>query len=81
MLFDTRHPKEFCGDKRIAARGGHNPCAVNIEWSDAMDKNRELHLKPESELRQRLGAKVSLQIKQWSPIARLITAQPIPASC
>lgn len=57
VLFDTRNPKEFSGDKRFAARGGHIPGAVNIEWTEAMDKNRELRLKPETELRKMLEAK------------------------
>jgi thiosulfate/3-mercaptopyruvate sulfurtransferase len=41
----------------FAKRGGHIPGAVNIEWTDAMDKQHDLRLKPENELRQLLESK------------------------
>ena len=50
-LLDTRSPQEYAGTKVFAARGGHIPGATNIEWTEAMDKQRNMRLKSESELR------------------------------
>ena len=49
-LLDVRSPDEFNGVKKYAARGGHIPGAVNLEWTGAMDKTRNLRLRPDSEL-------------------------------
>ncbi len=57
VIFDTRSPAEFSGKKVYAQRGGHIPGAVNMEWTEAMDKNRDLRLKPENELRQLLESR------------------------
>lgn len=54
VILDSRSPAEFNGRKVYAQRGGHIPGAVNIEWTEFMDKNNDLRLKPENELRQRL---------------------------
>jgi thiosulfate/3-mercaptopyruvate sulfurtransferase len=57
-LLDTRSPAEFSGERCLAARGGHIPGAVNLNWVLAMDPARNLRLKPEAELRdmlERLG--------------------------
>lgn len=54
VILDTRSAAEFNGVKVYAQRGGHIPGAVNIEWTDAMDKKHDNRLKPESELRQML---------------------------
>jgi thiosulfate/3-mercaptopyruvate sulfurtransferase len=53
-LVDARSPEEFNGGKRYAERGGHIPGAVNWDWMEAMDKKRNLHLRPEAELLQTL---------------------------
>lgn len=50
-ILDARSPEEFRGQKVLSARGGHIPGAVNMEWTQAMDANRNLRLKPESQLR------------------------------
>ena len=50
VIFDTRSPAEFTGAKVFAARGGHIPGAINIEWTEAMDKENDLRLKSEAEL-------------------------------
>jgi thiosulfate/3-mercaptopyruvate sulfurtransferase len=55
LLLDARSPQEFNGSKRYAERGGHIPGAVNWDWTEAMDKERNLHLKPEAELLQTLA--------------------------
>ncbi|MDH5368985.1 MAG: sulfurtransferase [Gammaproteobacteria bacterium] len=54
VILDTRNPAEFNGSKVFAQRGGHIPGAINIEWTDAMDKAHDMRLKPESELRKML---------------------------
>ncbi|HQU16740.1 MAG: thiosulfate sulfurtransferase [Chromatiales bacterium 21-64-14] len=53
-LLDCRTPEEYQGIKRLAARGGHIPGAVNLEWTRAMDPNRNLRLRPVEELRATL---------------------------
>ena len=66
-LLDTRSPEEYHGFKRLAARGGHIPGAVNLEWTRAMDPNRNLRLRPEEELR---GMLESLGV---TPVHEVIT--------
>jgi thiosulfate/3-mercaptopyruvate sulfurtransferase len=50
IILDVRSPEEYSGANRRAARGGHIPGAVNIEWTDAIAAPNEL--RPEAELRQ-----------------------------
>lgn len=49
-LLDTRTPGEYRGTDRRAARGGHIPGAVNLNWTDCMDPQRHLRLRPRAEL-------------------------------
>ncbi len=56
-LLDTRSRKEYQGNKVLAARGGHIPGAENIDWVEAMDKQNDLRLKPEAELRAMLESR------------------------
>ncbi|HEB58791.1 MAG TPA: sulfurtransferase [Gammaproteobacteria bacterium] len=51
VLLDARSPAEYNGSKVFAQRGGHIPGAVNLEWTRAMDRQRELRLRPAEELR------------------------------
>ena len=51
VMLDTRTAQEYQGVKRLAARGGHIPGAVNMDWVTAMDQSRNLRLKPEPVLR------------------------------
>ncbi len=44
-LLDARTPEEYAGTKVRATRGGHIPGAVNLNWLDTMDNNRNLRLK------------------------------------
>lgn len=44
-LLDTRSPEEYDGSQRFALRGGHIPGAVNMDWTLAMDPDRNLRLK------------------------------------
>lgn len=56
-LLDTRSPAEYTGMKKFAARGGHIPGAINIDWTEAMDQGKNLRIKPEAELRDLLEAR------------------------
>lgn len=53
-LLDVRTPEEYNGTKVLAARGGHIPGAVNMDWTLAMDQARNLRFKPDAELRDLL---------------------------
>jgi len=50
-LLDSRSPDEFSGELKLAERGGHIPGAVNMDWTMAMDRNNNLRLLPEDNLR------------------------------
>lgn len=56
-ILDARSDKEFSGAKVFAHRGGHIPGAINLDWTEAMDKSHNLRLKPENDLRTMLDAK------------------------
>jgi thiosulfate/3-mercaptopyruvate sulfurtransferase len=55
VLLDARSPEEYSGAKRFAARGGHIPGAVNLNWTDTMDQARNLRFRSEPELRSMLA--------------------------
>lgn len=58
VLFDVRSPAEYSGEDVRAARGGHIPGAVNLNWMDLIDQERNMRFRPEAELRgilDRLG--------------------------
>ena len=55
-LLDARTPEEYSGMKTRAARGGHIPGAVNLNWLDTMDRNHNLRLKPAELLIESLSA-------------------------
>jgi thiosulfate/3-mercaptopyruvate sulfurtransferase len=50
-LVDTRTPAEYAGLDVRAARGGHIPGAVNLNWTDAMDSQRQWRFQPDPVLR------------------------------
>lgn len=54
VLLDSRSPEEYRGEKKFAARAGRIPGAVNMDWFLVMDKERNMRLKPEAELRNLL---------------------------
>ena len=56
VFLDTRTPEEYRGSNVRAARGGHIPGAVNFDWVNAIDQERNLRLKPAGELRSLLEA-------------------------
>ena len=49
-LLDSRTPQEFNGEKKFAEFGGHIPGARLLNWTDSMDKSRNLRLKPAEQL-------------------------------
>lgn len=51
---DARSPGEYQGSDLRAARGGHIPGAVNLNWTDAIDFDNALRFKPDHELRAML---------------------------
>jgi thiosulfate/3-mercaptopyruvate sulfurtransferase len=57
VILDVRSAAEYRGEDVRAARGGHIPGAVHMEWTDAMDRRRLLRLKDEAELRAMLEAR------------------------
>jgi len=56
QIWDARSPKEYNGETVYTARGGHIPGAINYEWTNAMDKQNSLRLKPLSILEAELKA-------------------------
>lgn len=62
-LLDARTPEEYAGTKVRAARGGHIPGAVNLNWLDTMDKNRNLRLKSPDILNDALST-LGIRIEQ-----------------
>ncbi|WP_455217695.1 sulfurtransferase [Kaarinaea lacus] len=51
ILLDSRSPEEYRGEKKFAARAGRIPGAVNLDWFEVIDKNNNMRLKPENEIR------------------------------
>ena len=53
-IWDARSPEEYRGERQTAARNGHIPGAVNLEWTELMDPGRNYRLLPEDRLRAKL---------------------------
>jgi thiosulfate/3-mercaptopyruvate sulfurtransferase len=53
-LLDARSLEEYTGSRRNAEHGGHIPGAQRLEWTDLMDRSRNLRLKPPAEIRAQL---------------------------
>lgn len=53
-VLDARSPGEYSGTDVRAARGGHIPGAVNLNWLETMDGERQRRLLPDTVLRQML---------------------------
>jgi thiosulfate/3-mercaptopyruvate sulfurtransferase len=54
-IWDARSREEYEGSKVLAQRGGHIPGAAHLEWTDLMDRNRNLRLLPTGEIRSMLA--------------------------
>ena len=48
-IWDARSPGEYRGDMVRSARGGHIPGAINIEWTDLMDRQRNLRIREDAQ--------------------------------
>ena len=44
-IWDARSPAEFTGSMVRAARGGHIPGAINLEWTALMDQQKNLRIR------------------------------------
>lgn len=55
-LLDARSPEEYSGQKVFSARGGHIPGAINFNWQETLDTERNLRLKSPPLLLQSLEA-------------------------
>lgn len=45
LIWDARSPEEYRGEKVVAQRGGHIPGAINVDWLELMDRQRDLRLR------------------------------------
>ncbi len=53
-LWDARSVNEYRGISRFSHYPGHIPGAVNLDWLEVMDRQNNIRLKPESDLRNML---------------------------
>jgi len=51
VILDARSPAEYNGEKKLADRAGHIPGAINFNWVNAMDPDRDLQLRDDTTLR------------------------------
>lgn len=54
-IWDARSEQEFSGEKILAAKGGHIPGAVNLDWLELMDRSQHLRLKPLDDIKRMLN--------------------------
>lgn len=54
-IWDARSAMEYQGISQSAARNGHIPGAVHYEWTQVMDTQRQLRLRPLEEIRRELA--------------------------
>jgi thiosulfate/3-mercaptopyruvate sulfurtransferase len=54
-LWDARSVNEYRGISRFSQYPGHIPSAINLDWLELMDRQNNLRLKPEAELRELLA--------------------------
>ena len=57
VVLDARTPAEYSGADVRAARGGHIPGAVNMDWTEAVDRARNARMKPKEELKRLLESR------------------------
>lgn len=48
LIWDARSPEEYRGEKVLAAKGGHIPGAINLEWTQLHDRNNALRIRPDA---------------------------------
>ena len=57
VIWDARSSEEYSGLKPRAARNGHIPGAVNLNWLDTIDRQNGLRYLPKTELVNLLNSK------------------------
>ncbi len=57
LVWDARSHAEYTGEKAFSRRGGHIPGALHLEWTDLMDRSRDLRLLPPAHLRGLLDSR------------------------
>lgn len=63
VVWDARSPEEYSGSKIFAAKGGHIPGAINVEWTSLMDADRNYKIRKDAkEFLAKLGIDGSLPI-------------------
>lgn len=65
QIWDARSPEEYMGTKVVAARGGHIPGAINLDWLELMDRQKGLRL--------RQDIKDLVAAKGFEPSSEIIT--------
>ncbi|MBY6209963.1 sulfurtransferase [Microbulbifer agarilyticus] len=48
QIWDARSPLEYSGERMVAMRGGHIPGAINCEWTQLMDPQRDLRIREDA---------------------------------
>ncbi|WP_298633136.1 rhodanese-like domain-containing protein [uncultured Umboniibacter sp.] len=49
QILDARSPAEFSGEKQLSLRAGHMPKAINVEWTELMDHQRNLRIRTDAQ--------------------------------
>lgn len=55
-LWDSRSEEEYAGVRAFAQKAGHIPGAIHYEWTQPMDRNNNLKLRPLEDIRTELEA-------------------------
>lgn len=56
IVWDARSPQEYSGERVAAMKAGHIPGAINCEWTQLMDPQRDLRIRTDArEFLARLG--------------------------
>lgn len=48
QILDARSPAEYRGEKVLAQKAGHMPGAINVEWTELMDHDNGLRIRPDA---------------------------------
>lgn len=48
LVWDARSPQEYRGERVLAMKGGHIPGAINCEWTQLMDSQRDLRIRTDA---------------------------------
>lgn len=55
IIWDARTPEEYGGTRAFAQKAGHIPGAAHYEWTDAMDRARQLRIRDLSIIKNELA--------------------------